>query len=397
MIWKKTAGLAVAALLSFAALELLASSPMAEASTANVNEQYQWQIPAWLPPPPVPADNPMSQVKVELGRHLFYDLRLSADSTVSCATCHEQARGFSDGLVRSRGIDDTEAPRNSMTLANVGYLPVLTWANPHMKSLEFQALVPLFGDNPREMGNNGQEQRLFQRLSKDTMYQALFPAAFPEHDGAINLATITRALAAFQRSLISVESAYDSYKYESDENAISASAKRGEELFFSETAECYHCHQGFNFTDNLQTSRGGFAEVAFHNTGLYNLDDTGRYPVNSHGLFESSFKAEDMGRFRTPSLRNIAVSAPYFHDGSAATLSDVIDHYAAAGRTLTGEFAGIGSDNPYKDSLIKGFTLTRQERNDLLSFLHTLTDNQFLHNPDHANPWPVGHAAHGAR
>jgi len=268
-----------------------------EASSTAI---YDWHIPEWLPPPPVPTDNPMTVAKVELGRHLFYDQRLSADSTIACASCHNQSRGFSDGLVRSVGIEGTLAPRNSMTLANVGYSPILTWANPHMHSLEFQSLVPLFGDEPREMGNSGQEQALFKRLSSDSTYVELFSQAFPEHQGMINLATVTRALGAFQRTLISVNSDYDKYRYGGDTTAISESAKRGESFFFSEIGECYHCHQGFNFTDTLQTSKSGFVETAFHNTGLYNVGGNGDYPVRSHGLYELTGKPEDMGRFRTP-------------------------------------------------------------------------------------------------
>lgn len=352
-------------------------------------DEFDWQIPDWLPPPPVPADNPMTEAKVQLGRHLFYDRRLSPDATVACANCHHQSLGFSDGLTRSRGIDGIEAPRNANTLANVGYSPVLTWANPHMHSLEIQSLVPLFGDEPREMGNNGQENELFARLAEDSTYARLFNEAFPDHDGSINLATLTRALAAFQRTLISVDSAYDRYKYAGETDAISESALRGEALFFSETVECYHCHQGFNFTDTVQTSRGGFTETAFHNTGLYNVRGSGDYPARSLGLYEITGQPQDMGRFRTQSLRNVAVSAPYFHDGSAATLDDVIDHYAAGGRTLEGEYAGVGSDNPFKDSLIRGFSITQEQRRDLIAFLESLTDEKFLSNPRFANPWPA--------
>lgn len=381
----------IAGIATLSGIAAIAKTTEANAdATASV---YQWQIPEWLPPPPVPADNPMSEVKVQLGRHLFYDKRLSADGTVSCASCHEQSLGFSDGLVRSRGINNIEAPRNAMTLANVGYSPVLTWGNPHMISLEFQSLVPLFNDEPPEMGNNGLEEALFERLRADEYYPQAFSAAFPEHEGQINLATLTRALGAFQRTLISVNSDYDKYKYGGDRTALSESALRGEAMFFSEAQECYHCHQGFNFTDNVQTARGGFAETAFHNTGLYNIDGRGKYPTRSEGVYELTGNAADMGRFRTQSLRNIAVSAPYFHDGSAATLDEVIDHYAAGGRTLTGKYEGVGRDNPYKDSLIRGFTISRQERDDLIAFLNSLTDQQFLNEPRFSNPWPADHIA----
>ena len=365
-------------------------------SSTTSEGAYVWRIPDWLPPPPVPANNPMSEVKVALGRHLFHDRRLSLDGTVACASCHEQALAFSDGRIRGVGIDGSVAHRNSMGLANVGYSPRLTWANPHMVSLERQALVPLFGEEPLEMGNNGRERDLLARLSADPVYRALFLEAFPEDEGRVNLKTLTRALAAFQRSLISVDSPYDRYKYGGESGAMTASALRGEALFFSERLECYHCHQGFNFTDTTRTSRGGFDEVAFHNTGLYDTDGRGAYPPRGQGLYELTGKPVDMGRFRTPSLRNVAVTAPYFHDGSAASLDEVIDHYAAGGRIVMGEHAGVGARNPLKDSLVKGFSLSASERGDLLAFLHSLTDERFLADPAFSDPWPPEHPARGA-
>jgi len=362
---------------------------------ADDSVAFDWRTPAWLPPPPVPADNPMSDAKVRLGRHLFHDRRLSADDSVACASCHEQSLGFTDGRPLAVGIHGTEARRNAMGLANVGYLPVLTWSNPHMSSLERQSLVPLFGEEPLEMGLGGREDALFERLATDPDYAAMFREAFPDHDGAVTLATVTRALAAFQRTLISVGSAYDRYKYGGEADALDAAALRGEMLFFSETAECYHCHQGFNFTDTLQTSRSAFPEIAFHNTGLYDIDGRGSYPPGQQGLRELSGRDADMGRFRTPSLRNVSVTAPYFHDGSAATLDDVLDHYAAGGRTLDGPHAGNGRNNPLKDSLVKGFTLEGTMREDLKAFLHSLTDEAFLTDARFADPWPEDHPARG--
>ena len=373
----------------------VSNSDVAVVDTPEGIADFDWQIPAWLPPPPVPADNPMNETKVSLGRHLFYDHRLSIDDSVACSSCHEQALGFSDGRARAVGVQGSLSERNSMGLANVGYSPALTWANPHLKSLERQALIPMFGEEPVEMGLAGHENNLFARLQSDPLYQTLFAEAFPDTDGQVNLAGITRALAAFQRTLISVSSAYDRYKYADESMAMSESALRGESLFFSETAECYHCHQGFNFTDTLQTSRSGFAEVAFYNTGLYNLDGKGAYPAGGQGLRTFSNKASDMGKFRTQSLRNVGVTAPYFHDGSAATLDEVIAHYASAGRTLDGPHAGQGSANPYKDPLIVGFSLDGTVLEDLKAFLHSLTDADFLSNPRFADPWPDDHPARG--
>ncbi len=335
----------------------------------------------------------MSIAKVELGRHLFYDSRMSRDGTIACASCHEQSRAFTDGRPLSIGIEAATGIRNAPSLANVGYLPQLTWGNPHIRNLEFQALVPLFGDDPNEMGSTGRENEIFARLQADPYYVQGFPAAFPEHSG-IDLFTITRALGAFERTLISVNSPYDRYKYWGDEAGMSPAAKRGEQVFFGHRFECYHCHSGILFTDNLQTSRSPVPETGNHNNGLYNIDGKGGYPPRGTGFFELTGNAADMGRFRTPSLRNVAVTAPYFHDGSAATLRDVVDHYASAGRTIAeGPYAGNGAANPFKDPMLVGFKASEQEIADLVTFLESLTDEEFLTNAAYADPWPLGHPA----
>ena len=368
---------------------------------------WEWDLPAWLPPPPVPEDNPMSAAKVELGRRLFYDARLSGDGTIACSSCRDPSLAFSDGRETSIGIGDARGHRNAPSLGNVGYSPVVTWANPNMRSLEFHALVPLFADAPAEMGNAGTEAALFARLGDDPGYRALFAAAFPERatGGAtggeelqVSLFTITRALGAFQRTPVTVDSPYDRYRRGGEPDAISASAKLGESLFFSERLECYRCHQGFNFTDTLRTSKHRFDEVAFHNTGLYDVDGSGGYPAADQGLADVTASPADRGRFRTPSLRNVALTAPYFHDGSAATLDDAIDHYADGGRRIeSGDLAGDGSRSPLKNPLVIGFELTEAERAGLVDFLHSLTDQGFLDDPAHADPWPTDHPARATR
>ena len=372
---------------------------VATAASADLSDLgFRWLMPAWLAPPPVPEDNPMSVEKVELGRHLFYDARLSADGTVGCVSCHVQERAFTDGRALSVGVFGSEAARNAPSLANVGYNPALTWANPHADTLEFQALFPLFGTEPVEMGLAGMEQELFARLEADDYYPDAFSAAFPERDGVIDLFTITRALGAFQRSLISVDSPYDRYKYAGDASAMSEAALRGEQLFFDHRFECYHCHLGVMFTDNLQTARSPFVETAFHNNGLYNIGGTGAYPPGAEGLAEFTGRDEDIGRFRTPSLRNVAVTAPYMHDGSIETLREVIDHYAAGGRTIEdGPFAGVGADHPNKSGLLIGFDATEGEINDLIAFLESLTDDGFLTNSAYSDPWPEDHPARADR
>jgi cytochrome c peroxidase len=342
---------------------------------------YEWPLPDWMPPPPVPADNPMSAERVELGRHLFYDARLSRDGTVACASCHVQDLAFTDGRAVSKGINGITGAKNAPSLANVGYLPVLTWANPHVDSLEFQALIPMFGENPDEMGSVGQENAIFATLANDPFYAAAFPAAFPDRL-APDLFTVTRALAAFQRSLISVVSPYDRFKRLGEEDAISDAAKRGEQLFFDHRFECYHCHSGVHFTDTIQTALMPEGEVGYHNTGLY-----ADYSASAPGLIGITGRPQDAGRFRTPSLRNVAVTAPYMHDGSIPDLRGVIAHYAGAGR----------ADHPMKDGMIQGFRASDAEIADLIAFLESLTDEEFLTNPRLSDPWPEGHPASAAR
>lgn len=347
-------------------------------------------LPSWAPRPLTPLNNPVTPAKIELGRHLFYDTRLSLDQSMSCASCHAQEKAFSDGQSLSKGITGETTFRNSMSLANVAYMPALTWANPNLTSLEVQALLPLFGEHPIEMGMAGKEALLITRISQDPTYQKLFREAFPREanktkNELYNIATLTKALASFQRSLISFNSPYDAYKYGGQPDAISAPAKRGESLFFGEKLECYHCHGGFNFNDNVGHVRMAFPELGFHNTGLHNLNGKGSYPENNLGIFEFTADPDDMGKFRTPSLRNVEVTAPYMHDGSIPDLRSVIkDHYAEAGRSsLT-----PGGSNPLRSPFIRGFEISESEIVDLTEFLEALTDKEFLNHPKHANPWP---------
>jgi cytochrome c peroxidase len=251
--------------------------------------RFNWSLPSWVPEPSVPEDNPMSAAKVELGRHLFYDRRLSADQTMACASCHQQDKAFTDGLALSKGVTGEKSARSAMSLANVAYLPVLTWANPQLSSLEVQSLIPLFGEHPVEMGMAGKEQELFSRLRSDATYQRLFTNAFPKEtrEGAeslYSLSTLSKALASFQRSLLSFDSPYDRYKYGGQKTAMSTAALRGEALFFGEKMECYHCHGGFNFTDNIRHSKlplAGRAWLSQHRS--IQQGRTGRVPAEQSG------------------------------------------------------------------------------------------------------------------
>jgi cytochrome c peroxidase len=345
-------------------------------------------LPPGFPYPKVPADNLMTQEKVELGRHLFYDKRLSLNRTQSCASCHRMELAFTDGKPRGIGSTGEIHPRGSMSLINVAYSPVLTWANPLMRRLEQQALVPMFGDHPVELGMAGKEDLLVQRLLAESRYPKLFAAAFPGEAQPVTVANAVKAIASFQRTLLAGDSPYDEYRRGDDPNAISESAKRGEALFFSERLECFHCHGGFNFTGTADYLGKSFAEVEFHNTGLYNLKGKLSYPEPNVGLYEFTRQPDDVGKFKAPTLRNIAVTAPYMHDGSVKTLSEVIDHYAAGGRHIkTGPHAGNGFDNPNKSEFIKTFELTPAEKADLIEFLKSLTDRSALSNPAWTDPW----------
>jgi cytochrome c peroxidase len=349
---------------------------------------YEWSLPPGFPFPDVPAANPMTKEKVELGRYLFHDRRLSLNRTQSCATCHQQARAFADNRPRGLGSTGELHPRGPMSLVNSAYNTTLTWANPNVRDLETQALVPMFGEAPVELGMTGKEDLLLKRLRAAPPYGKLFAAAFPGERDPFTIGNVTKAIASFERTILSGDSPYDRYHRGDDPNAISESAKRGETLFFSERLECFHCHGGFNFTGSTNYLDKGFAEAEFHNTGLYNLRGDLSYPKENTGLYEFTHQPDDVGKFKAPTLRNIAVSAPYMHDGSVKTMEEAIEHYRVGGRTLkTGALAGAGAENPNKSEFIKAFDLSRQEKADLMAFLQSLTDETVLHNAQFSDPW----------
>jgi cytochrome c peroxidase len=352
---------------------------------------YVWNLPKGFPNPCVPADNPMTAAKVELGRHLFYDKRLSANGTQSCGSCHEQARAFTDGKPRAVGSTGEVHPRNSMSLVNVAYAGTLTWGNPSLTRLEDQALVPMFGEHPVELGLRKPPSDLIGRLKRDRQYQERFAVAFNGAADAVSLVNIVKAIAAFERTIISARSPYDRYHTDRDNGAVSPAARRGETLFFSQPLTCFRCHNGFTMGGGVDfegRESDGEARFEFHNTGLYNLAGALSYPPPNTGVYEVTRRAEDVGKFKAPTLRNIAVTGPYMHDGSIETLDGVLDHYAAGGRTIAaGPNRGIGHDNVNKSRSIRGFTLTADQRADLLAFLNSFTDDTLLHDARFADPW----------
>jgi cytochrome c peroxidase len=340
------------------------------------------------PPMRVPADNPVSNEKAALGRWLFYDRRLSVNASLACADCHRQEFAFSDPRPRSVGATGEPTTRHAMTLTNVAYNGRYTWANNALKTLEEQALVPLTSRHPLEMGLLENEAGVLARLRGDARYAALFGAAFPGEAGPVSLRNVVRAISTFVRTLISFDSPYDRF-LRGDKTALGDDERRGLALFRSKELKCARCHDGVNFrmTPGHRKNQGD-ESVAYHNTGLYNLSGDGSYPASDRGLFDVTHASGDMGRFKAPTLRNVAVTAPYMHDGSMATLEAVLDHYAAGGRVIaSGPNAGDGRSSPHKSELVSGFSLTPKQKHDVLAFLQSLTDRTFLTNRSFADPF----------
>ncbi len=354
---------------------------------ASGDGAYEWRLPSGFPLPRVPDNNPMTAEKVELGRYLFYDPRLSGSGTMSCSSCHLQEYAFTDGRTLPVGSTGDIHPRNSPTLTNAAYNATLTWSNPNLLTLERQIVIPMFGEHPVEMGITGSEDAVLARFRADPQYRELFTAAFPDQSDPFTFNNIVLALASFNRTLISGNSPYDRY-LRGERNALSESARRGMELFFSEDLECHHCHTGFNLTLSTVSANTTFNERPFFNTGLYNIDGRGAYPPDNTGIHEITNNPADMGRFRPPTLRNVALTAPYMHDGSIATLEEVIRFYMDGGRVIeSGPYAGDGRANPYKSGLVAGFSISEQDIADLVAFLQSLTDETFITDPRLSNPF----------
>jgi cytochrome c peroxidase len=290
-----------------------------------------------FPALPVPPDNQFTANRIALGKRLFLDPILSRDSTVSCATCHLEGSYFTDMLPRSRGIGGRTSQRNAPTLVNCAYLPNSMW-DGGVPTLEQQVLAPI--SNPLEMDFD--VNLVVARLLAHPLYPTIFRRAYGHPPSVYSL---TRAIACYERTLRSGTSSYDAFLYDKDSSALSDSAKRGMALFFGERAECFHCHGEYNFTD-----------YSFKNNGLYAVyPDSGRARI--------TLKRGDMGMFRVPSLRNVARTPPYMHDGSIPTLRAVIDHYNRGGEAHFN-----------KSGLLVPMHLSESEIEELVAFLNALTD-----------------------
>jgi cytochrome c peroxidase len=326
-----------------------AVAPLGPASSADAKsgpapQPYVWHLPRGFPTPAVPADNPMSDSKVALGSRLFFDPRLSVTGRYSCASCHGPARSFTDGRPVSVGALGDALPRNAMALVNVAYNISFGWTKPNLGSLEAQMREPLLNSHPVELGLAGREESIAAQLATDPAYAAAFAAAFPEDPTPpATFDHLIDAIAAFERTLISGDSPFDRYVFQGDHAALSAQAKRGMALFFSPSAGCSACHSGFNFTGTWRDSGGATGKPAFAING-----------VTAQPL-------------RVPTLRNIALSGPYMHDGRFLTLEAVIDHYFS-----------LGPRAIRYDRRLPRITLDMQQKADLVAFLRSLTDDDFV-------------------
>lgn len=383
--WRHAGGALVSALLAVGCAEPHEGAVPYSGNPAD----FTWALPTGWPVPTVPSDNLMSPARVELGRRLFYDTRLSGNGAFACSSCHRQEFGFADARNISLGSTGEPHPRNSPTIANSAYFRVLTWADPVTPDLEHQALVPMFGDRPVELGLRGMEGQLLDRLRAVPFYRTLFPVAFGESADPFTIGNITRAIAAFQRTVVTGNAPYDR-QLRGDAGAMSAAALRGQQLFFSPALRCSECHRGPLFTTAATFDADAASRPAFANNALYNIGGNGSYPADNRGLLERTGRAEDMGKFRIPSLRNLAFTFPYMHDGSIGSLEDVVEHYARGGRIITtGPLAGDGRLSPLKDPRIAPLSLTAQDKSDLVAFLRSLSDSALLTDRRFSNPWNV--------
>lgn len=348
------------------------------------------EIPEYLEVPAIPDYNLPTKEKVVLGRHLFYDVRLSGNQTMSCGSCHFQKLAFADGKHTPMGSTGQTLHRNSLGLANAFYHASLTWANDGLLTLETQIPVPIRGDNPVELGvSDGLQDEVLARFNADSEYRQMFAAAFPESESDASINKIVFALASFCRSLISADSPYDRY-VRGDKAALTQQQRRGLALFQGERLECFHCHTGTNLTVSYHDAHTteGTIKYPFFNNGLYNVGGDGSYPPYDQGLYDVTLDVNDRGFFRPQSLRNVALTGPYMHDGSVETLRDVVKHYAAGGRLIeSGPYAGDGRKNPLKSGLVRGFAITDTEIDDVVAFLQSLTDESFVQNPAFSDPF----------
>lgn len=315
----------------------------------DVEHPLPVDVPEWFPEMVVPADNALTADRIALGRRLFYDPLLSRDTSISCSSCHAQAMAFTDGRQVGLGVGDRAGKRNAPSLTNIAFVPAFN-ADGGIGTLELQAQGPIFLHEEMDFTIAG----FLERIAGDDTYTAMFGAAYGRRPDAFG---ISRGLAAFERTFVSGGSRFDQYEYQSVSTALSAAELRGRDLFLGNVAQCAQCH-----TPPL------FTTFAYENIGLYAVyADSGRARIT--GL------AQDNGRFKVPTLRNIALTAPYMHDGSMATLRDAVAHF---------NNGGVGHAN--QSAHVRPLGLAPQQVDDLVAFLQSLTDEGFVNDPELSEP-----------
>lgn len=322
--------------------------------------------PQGFPKMAIPDDNPLTSEGIELGRFLFYDPILSEDSTIACATCHFQEGAFTDLTAISTGINGQQGSRSAMTIINTGYFDNGLFWDGREDNLEEQAHAPVI--DPREMGEQWIDVE--EKLQDHSEYPEMIRKAFGiTNKEEISQDHVTKALAQFMRSVVSLgNSKYDRVFAPGSNEIFTDEELNGYDMFFDISpnlpdAECAHCHNAPLFTTNQ-----------YFNNGLQQPIDSLEFPDNGRGMVTG--RKFDNGKFRAPPLRNIALTAPYMHDGRLQTLEEVIEHYNSGGH-----FANN------LDPLIRPLELTEQQKSDLLAFLHTLTDTSILSKEEYSNPF----------
>lgn len=332
-------------LLAFFGL-MLACTKDDSVSTLDGQPESLLVVPEGFPSVEFPEDNPFTTASYKLGKRLFFDPILSRDSSISCGSCHLPGKAFSDAQALSFGVNDALGTRNTPSLANVAYHPYFT-REGGVPTLEMHVLVPIQEHNEF----NFNIVLIAERLKRNSEYVAMAKTAYDREPDPY---VITRSIANFQRTLLSGNSAFDRYFNQGISSALSEAELRGLDLFFSDDLACGSCHSGFDFTD-----------YDFKNNGLYSdYIDEGRMRLTG--------SESDRALFKTPSLRNVELTAPYMHDGSLETLEEVVLHYQSG-----------GSEHNNKSELIKGFELSETERDDLIAFLKSLSDMTFVTNQNH--------------
>lgn len=328
----------------YIAILIVCSACEAEDDPVDVppSEAQLLNIPIGFPEMSFPEGNEPTKARWDLGKKLFYEKRLSIDQSISCGSCHKPSLAFADDLPSSPGVFNRAGTRNAPSLANVGYHPYLL-REGSVPTLEMQVLVPIQEHN--EFNHN--VVNIVNELKQDLTYAEMSIEAY---DRPFDEFVLTRAISVFQRTMVSGNSAYDQYAFQNKAEALTAIQKKGMELFFSSRTNCSRCHAGFNFTN-----------YSFQNTGLDSV-----YADN--GRFRFTNDSADAAVFKVPSLRNVGLTAPYMHDGRFSSLEAVIDHYNSG-----------GENHRNKSNLIQALHLSESEKSQLVAFLNSLSDFNFIH------------------